>query len=215
MTATATPTPRLRALVARGARPRAADEACELCAAPLPEDHRHLLDLSERTLRCVCRACTILFDRDAAGGGHFRLIPERRVRLDPLGLDAEGWRALGVPVGLAGLLPLGDGDQALAIYPSPAGPTESEVDADRWRAAVAAAPALAQAQPDVEAVLVNHLGDTWEHYLVPIDDCYRLVALFRDHWQGFSGGDRIWAEVDSFFERLRATAQPLPDTKDS
>ena len=30
---------------------------------------------------CGCRACTLLFDRGVAGGGNYRLVPGRRVRL--------------------------------------------------------------------------------------------------------------------------------------
>ena len=32
-------------------------------------------------MMCACTACRILFDRSAAGGGHYRLIPDRRLRL--------------------------------------------------------------------------------------------------------------------------------------
>jgi hypothetical protein len=49
---------------------------------PLPEAHRHLLYLRRRELQCACRACALLFDGEAGGRGHSRLVPERRIRLD-------------------------------------------------------------------------------------------------------------------------------------
>ena len=54
---------------------------CDLCGEPIPPDHRHLIDLRNRELMCACRPCKILFDRGAAGGGHYRLVPERRLAL--------------------------------------------------------------------------------------------------------------------------------------
>ena len=70
--------------LARGgaaAAPEQTLERCELCSEPIPPEHRHLLDLEKRELCCACRACTLLFDRPAAGGDHYRLIPARRLRL--------------------------------------------------------------------------------------------------------------------------------------
>jgi hypothetical protein len=37
---------------------------------------------------------------------------------------------------------------------------------------------------------------------VPIDDCYRLVALIRQEWRGLSGGTTVWPAVDRFFTEL-------------
>jgi hypothetical protein len=41
-------------------------------------------------------------------------------------------------------------------------------------------------------------------WIVPIDDCYRLAAMIRATWQGFTGGDAVWSEIDAFFSGLRA-----------
>ncbi len=90
--------PRLRQLVARGpvevAGRAAADpaEVCELCTAPVPPEHRHLIDLDTRELVCACRACALLFDRTAAGNGHLRLVPDRRLALERF---RDGRRAVG------------------------------------------------------------------------------------------------------------------------
>jgi len=64
-----------------------AGEHCDMCAAPVPPGHRHIVDLNDRRMLCACRACALLFDSRAAGGGHLRLLPTRRRRLDDFVLD--------------------------------------------------------------------------------------------------------------------------------
>jgi hypothetical protein len=39
--------------------------------------------------------------------------------------------------------------------------------------------------------------------VVPVDDCYRLVAIVRRHWRGMYGGDTVWEEIQRFFGGLR------------
>lgn len=68
----------------------------------------------------------------------------------------------------------------------------------------AANPVLRDMEPDVEALLVNQARGAREHWLVPVDDCYRLVAVVRTHWQGFSGGQQVWEEIGQFFKQLNA-----------
>ena len=36
---------------------------------------------------------------------------------------------------------------------------------------------------------------TAQYYIVPIDECYRLVGLIRMHWRGLSGGTEVWKEI--------------------
>jgi hypothetical protein len=38
---------------------------------------------------------------------------------------------------------------------------------------------------------------TWEfaapeHYVLPIDECYKLVGLIRAQWVSLSGGTEVW-----------------------
>lgn len=176
---------------------RPAGEACQLCGQPVPERHRHVVDTERGEPLCACYPCSILFDRDQASLGHYRLIPDRRMRLSGLSPSS-----LGVPVGLAFFVRQGDG-RVVAHYPSPAGATRWDVDTDAWNSVVRGCPALAELAPDVEAALVNTARGRTEAWLVPIDDCYRLVAAVRQHWRGLSGGDRVWPEIDRFFEELR------------
>ena len=63
-------------------------------------------------------------------------------------------------------------------------------------------------QPDVEALLVNRVRGAREQWIVPIDDCFRLAALIREHWTGFQGGDEVWDEIARFFAELRASHGP-------
>lgn len=188
----------VRAVARASARRAAAVERCGVCSASLPSRHRHLLDLQDGALRCACTACSLLFEREAAGGGHYRLIPTRRKRL--AGLDADG---LNVPVGLAFFVVQEDGS-VLAHYPSPLGITESEVAADAWRQVVAQSAELAGMRPRVEALLVrtNVNPERDEYWIVPLDDCYRLVAAIRRSWTGMSGGSAVWREIAAFFDEL-------------
>jgi hypothetical protein len=53
---------------------------------------------------------------------------------------------------------------------------------------------------------VNRARGAHEHFLVPIEDCYRLVALIRTHWRGLSGGSEVWDEIERFFSEEREAA---------
>lgn len=179
------------------ARPGRVEERCELCGAPVAEGHRHAVDTETHEVLCLCRACSVVFNREEASQGHYRLIPQRRIRVPELSPAS-----LGVPVGLAFFVVQRDGS-VLAHYPSPAGATRWEVDPQAWAEATGGCAALGDVAPEVEALLVNTARGRSESWLVPIDDCYRLVAVVRELWQGLSGGDRVWPEIERFFEELR------------
>jgi Family of unknown function (DUF5947) len=194
---------RLRRLAQRAAEEQqATQEVCELCGEPIPADHRHLLDVSSRELMCACQACKILFDRREAGAGHYRLVPDRRLRIVDFRLDDAGWDDLRIPVEMAFFFYSTRDERVSAFYPSPAGPTESLLELEAWTELAAANPVLAEMEPDVEALLVSHARNMREHWLVPIDDCYELVGVIRTRWRGFSGGEEVWAEIDRFFDDL-------------
>jgi Family of unknown function (DUF5947) len=184
------------------------EERCELCGAPLEGDHRHLVDLASRHLLCACRACSLLFDRRAAGGGHYRLVPDRRVRLDDFALDEVTWEQLRIPVDMAFFFYSSAAERVMAFYPSPMGATESRLELTAWLDIARANPVLETMERDVEALLVNRAGERRGHWLVPIDDCYRLVAVIRTGWRGFSGGKEVWLEIGRFFEDLDLRARP-------
>jgi hypothetical protein len=201
--------PRLGRLTQRGADTGAEGaERCELCGNPMPGQHRHLLAVQTREVLCACRACSVLFDRRGAGGGQYRLIPDRRLRLDDFELSDAAWERLRIPVDMAFFLAGSAAGRVMAFYPSPMGATESRLDLDAWDPVRSVNPVLAAMEPDVEALLVNRAKGARQYWLVGIDDCYRLVALIRTRWRGFTGGRDVWVEIDRFFGGLADRAHP-------
>jgi len=200
---------RRRAEVAeRGAEAAPEEERCELCGAAIDPDHRHLLDLRSRELLCACRACSLLFDRGAAGGGHFKLVPERITALPDFDLPDFVWERLRIPVDIAFFFRSSEDGRTLAFYPSPMGPTESRLGLEAWAEIAAANPVLEAMAADVEALLVNRARGERRQWLAPIGECYRLVATIRVRWKGLSGGSEVWGEIDDFFDDLDRRARP-------
>jgi hypothetical protein len=187
-----------RAVGRASVRRDAAIERCELCSAVVPEDHRHVLEERSGALLCACRPCSLLFEREGAAAGRYRLVPTGRTRLEGVPTDL-----LDVPVGLAFFVQQDDG-RVLAHYPSPLGTTESSVDAATWAEIERKVPALTAMRPRVEALLVRTTGRGGgeQQWLLPVDECYRLVAVIRTHWSGMAGGPAVWREVARFFADL-------------
>ncbi|MCZ7416869.1 MULTISPECIES: DUF5947 family protein [unclassified Streptomyces] len=218
--ATAPGTSKLRTVARRatGRDPRApgqgpASERCDLCAEPLDPEHRHLLDLLSDAVSCACRPCSLLFDHQEAGGAHYRLLPQRRLRLSGHPIDDALWAALGVPVELAFFTRAGSSGDVTARYPSPLGTLRAPTDPGVWARVTGAHPDLATLEDDVEALLVHRAGERPEHWLLPLDDCYRLAALVRAHWTGLGGGAEVWRHVGAFFDELRVLPEHSgPDT---
>jgi hypothetical protein len=185
-------------------------EVCELCRREIPPEHRHVLDLEDRNLLCACRPCSLLFDRRAAGGGHWKLVPERRLRLDDFQLPDELWESLRIPVDMAFFFHNTSAGRVIAYYPSPMGPTESQLELDAWDELEAANEVLRTLDPDVEALLVNRARGARRQWLVPIEDCYALVAVIRTRWRGFSGGREVWEELERFYDELDRKSKAAP-----
>jgi len=207
--AAGTSAPRLQRLIERAPARReqpAEEERCELCGEPVSLEHRHLLDVEQQKLLCACRACSILFDRREAGGGHFRLIPERCRRVEDFALSAGLWEELRIPVELAFFVHSTPLARVAAFYPGPMGPTESLLRMEAWGELVAANPVLGDLERDTEALLVNRARGGESYWLVPVDECYRLAGLFRSRWRGFGGGAELWAAIDEFFAALARRA---------
>jgi len=185
-------------------------EHCDLCSAPIAPEHRHLLDVGTRELMCACRPCSLLFDRAAAGaaGRHYRLVPDRRLRIDDLELDDVAWADLRLPVELAFFFHSSSAGRVQAFYPSPMGATESLLGLDAWRSLEAANPVLTTLEPDVEALLVHRARGERRHHIVPISDCYELSGLIRTRWRGLTGGREVWAEITRFYDALDGRARP-------
>ncbi len=191
-------------------RPRRAGEACELCTAVLGGDHRHVVELDRRRIRCACHACAMLFLPRFDTTARYRTVPDRVVFDVQCRFSELQWAALEIPVRLAFFFYSSRAKKWIASYPSPAGATESLLPLDAW-AAIAESEALVRAiEPDVEALLAY--GERLrpiECLLVPIDTCYELVGRVRLHWQGIDGGSAVREEIGRHLARLRARSRAL------
>jgi hypothetical protein len=212
VTQTADPFGILRRVMQPRERPRPG-EACEMCGELIAEPHSHVASLGERRILCTCRACYLLFTSEGAGARRLRAVPERVRLAEDFSFSPAQWDDLAIPVDLVFLFQQSDIEDAaaprrvVACYPSPAGATESELDLAAWAQIAAANPTLADIEPDVEAALVRRSGaDEFTCLVVPIDACYELVGLVRQHWTGFHGGDEVWRRIDEFFDQLLVRA---------
>ena len=183
----------------RFARPRPAVERCELCAAALEGDHPHLLDRESRRILCGCDACSVLFSGQE--GSKYLRIPRRLRQMQDCAFSDLEWEAMMLPIHLAFFLRDGTG-RVIAMYPSPAGAVQSQLGMELLTQRFAEQPELGKVEPEVEALLVNRTGDG-EYFIVPIDECYRLVGLIRMKWRGLSGGAEVWAAIEEFFLNLK------------
>jgi hypothetical protein len=188
--------------------PPRAGERCELCTEPIGDEHSHLVDVEARSLMCACRGCYLLFTSSGAGGGHFRAVPDRYVAFAEFRLTTQQWESLQIPVSVAFFFMNSALERVAAFYPGPAGATESLLPLETWREVVAANPALATLEPDVEAFLVRADRDRGgaECFIVPIDACYDLVGQLRLRWRGFDGGRDAHDALDAFFDNVRSKA---------
>lgn len=204
-------------------------KVCELCSQQISPEHRHLLHMNSREVTCVCDPCAMRF-HDVVGG-RYKLIPRDVYALPDLQIDDAQWDRLSLPINLAfffyqtsredeedGEEPSGEEPseeeeaEVAALYPSPAGATESLLSLEAWETLADRHPVLEEMEPDVQALLVNRVDETEAYYLAPIDTCYRLVGLIRLHWRGFSGGQEVWSEIDDYFDALDRNSRTWTST---
>ena len=182
-------------------------DRCEMCAQPIGPDgttgHSHLVDVEARTLRCTCRPCALLFDRPAAAGGRYRLVPDRWTKVQGFSVEHPAWAGLQIPVGLVFVLLSSVAGGPVAFYPGPVGATESLLALDAWTGLSAEHALLADMEEDVEAALVLA---PQECFVVPVDTCYELVGRLRQVWRGFDGGAEARQVLDGFVTRVRERA---------
>src|SRR6476661_3697493 len=135
----------------RFARRPSAVERCEFCSRGLGPDHQHLIEPATRRLSCVCEACAVLFP-----GSHtkYRRVPRSvRVLADFRLTDAQ-WDSLLIPIEMAFFYRSSPTGRIVAIYPSPAGPTESLLPLETWADIVRDNAVLESLEDDVEALVV-------------------------------------------------------------
>jgi Family of unknown function (DUF5947) len=183
-------------------------ERCELCSAEVAGDHPHLIEPGTRKLLCTCNACAILF---SGMGTKYKRVPRRVLALADFHLTDAQWESLMIPISMAFFFRSTPDARVVALYPSPAGATESLLPLETWKDIEDANPVLRDMGADVEALLANRVGHVRgvaaaEYYVLPIDECYKLVGLIRSHWRGLSGGSEVWQEIGRFFDGLKERA---------
>ena len=189
-------------------------ESCEMCSKELAVSHQHLLDPVSRKLICACDACAILFS--GQGQAKYKRVPRRVRFLADFRMTDSQWDGLMMPINMAFFFKSTPQARVIALYPSPAGATESLLSFDTWGEIALENPVLLEMEADVEALLVNRIGHSRgfsnpEYYVVPIDECFKLVGLIRSRWQGLSGGTEVWREIGEFFGGLKAKSPPVAE----
>jgi hypothetical protein len=135
-------------------------------------------------------------------------VGRRILWLAGLDLPGELWARLQIPIGLAFFMYSTVTECVVAMYPSPAGATESELHFDVWREMCARNPVLDTLEPDTEGLIVNRLLDPPVSVLAPIDRCYALTGAVKVAWEGISGGTGVEPAVTRFFAELEREAAP-------
>jgi Family of unknown function (DUF5947) len=177
----------------------AAVERCELCGIQIGQEHAHLIEPDTRHLLCTCPPCALLFaSRETR---RYRRVPHHVTRLD-FHLSDVQWEGFQIPINLAFFVRSSRTGRVFAMYPGPAGATESTLDLEAWDEIAGANPGLAQLEDDVEALLVNRMNGARDCYRVPIDRCYQLVGLIRRQWHGSNGRDGAHEAIAHFFTAL-------------
>ncbi len=192
------------AATATGGVPAVQTEHCDMCGLVIPEDHRHLLALVERRIICSCEPCWAM----RAGEGDYRPVGNRTLWLPDLDLPDELWAGFQIPIGLAFFMHSTVTDCVVAMYPSPAGATESELHFESWAQMCRLNPVLDALESDIEGLIVNRLSDPPVYAVAPIDRCYALTGAIKATWEGISGGSGVDHAVTRFFAELEAKGVP-------
>jgi hypothetical protein len=189
-------------------RTPSSQECCEICSTPLTGGHPHVLEYATRSLLCSCDPCARLFVDTRASNGRFRTIPDRVLSHTLATVDEALWRTIGIPVGLAFVVRESGSSTTRCVYPSPAGPVESEFEEGRWTALASVVPLARAVERDVEALLLRRRRDGALDCLVaPLDACYAMVGAVRTTWRGFDGGDEARRAIEEHVDSLLARGQ--------
>lgn len=181
-------------------RPVAAEEErCNFCGNSIPEDHRHLINLSEMRFKCACEVCAII----QAVHGDYKIIPQHVELLQNFNMPEDLWAQFMIPVNMAFFVFNSNRNGIIAYYPAAAGATESKLKMEPWKKLLELNPVLSKMAPDLEALLVNRLETPGRYYIVPIDSCYKLIGIIKSNWRGISGGVEVNHAISKFFTELK------------
>ena len=129
-------------------------------------------------------------------------MPRRGRFLANFRLTDEVWESLSLPINLAFFLQSTPAGRVVALYPSPAGATESLVTLEAWESLMAENPVLREFEPDVEALLVNRVGPG---RILPRRH-RRVLQAGRPHSHPLArpvAGTAVWDEINRFFAGLK------------
>jgi hypothetical protein len=172
---------------------------CYFCSKPIPADHKHFADLENMKFMCTCELCAVL----QAESGTYHQVPERYKYLKGFDLPGRIWLGFRIPVNMAFIVYNSARQKPVAYYPSPAGATESELRLESWDVLTQKNPVLNDMDDDLEGFMINRLDEPHEHFIMPIDCCYKLIGLIRTTWQGLNGGEEMRSSVRTFFDELK------------
>lgn len=181
-------------------------ENCSFCGRRLPEDHRHLVDLTVMRFMCTCEMCMIT----QVEKGNFKTLPQRYLHLDAFNLPDELWADFLIPVNMTFFVISTARSGAVAYYPAPTGATESKLKMEPWSELQQLNPVLNDLLPDLEALLINRLEDENQYYIVPVDSCYKLIGMIRMAWKGIFGGNEVNNVIRKYFKELKERSVRCP-----
>ncbi len=174
-------------------------EKCNFCNTVVPEDHRHLVDLSAMRFMCTCDLCMIV----QAVRGQYTPIPQRYLHLTDFKMSDALWSDFLIPVNMAFFVLKANQNGAVAFYPAPTGATESKLKMEPWDELQSLNPELNSLTSDLEALIVNRLDKEYQYYIIPIDSCYKLIGMIRKAWKGIHGGEEVNEIIRKFFAELK------------
>lgn len=174
------------------------EELCNFCGKTISPDHRHLLDINTGKFKCACEVCTII---QSVHG--YKLIPDHYNYLKDFIMPEELWSEFMIPVNMAFFVFNSAQNGIVTYYPAAAGATESKLKMEAWKKLEQLNPVIKKLSKDVEALLLNRLGDAGEYFIVPIDCCYKLIGTLRSHWHGIHGGREVDEAIANFFYQLK------------
>lgn len=174
-------------------------EKCNFCGTVLSPDHRHLVDLSAMRFMCTCEMCMII----NSSNGNYKPLPQRYLNLTAFNMSDALWSDFLIPVNMAFFVKSSMKQGTVAYYPAPTGATESKLKIEAWNNLVQLNPILNDLANDLEALLINKLGDEDQYYIVPIDSCYKLIGMIRIAWKGIFGGKEVNDIINQFFSELK------------
>ena len=108
--------------------------------------------------------------------------------------DAQ-WDALMIPIGIAFFSRSSRSNRVWLSIRARRGRWNRCLSLETWDEIEQRKSDIAHDGSDVEGLLVYRVGTAREYYIIPIDECFKLIGIIRLKWKGFSGGMEVWQEI--------------------